>query len=688
MDVANPYQQQVFHRKLVYLGVVVGLLAVAWGFRTYAIEPRANELLLLEQTRGDVELLGAAARTALTGTRGFAVCFLWMDAQKQQKKNQWTALERTVKQVTSLQPHLVVPWLFQTWNLAYNVSRSCDRVADKYFYIVRGIQLLAQGERQNRFQPTLRRDVGYYHQHKISQSDETNTHRSLFQLSCIPPKDRDPEWFRDIREARRVDVSGTINLDRLEEFCKQHPQLARRLHSPPLPYDLRREHPKFRCKSAAEVVQFLEDNRDVPSLFVERLESAQGWEARARKKDPLDRFPVLPPERGGKFDDRDLTAEYLEDHPAPDEMDGFTVGRFWYGYAQECLPPPGDVPGNSQPIRDRGRQRIPRNMATTIFRSGPAVVRKLYAERLQEEGWYDDEPFPLTGWFQRGGGVDNPVIIGERNRQWSQEAWRETEKAWEKFGLANHLLFADEAQRANKERLMRAFGERLKLSPNQMAPEIKPESMDSEMKEQKEAWEFMRNYEVERHITNFEHFQMRSKVEVQPRTITARKLFYQAEQLRLVAQALHEALEKYEDPRALKAWREVLEDNPDFHNDDAIQEDTFEVELRYLRLYRRLNGDKLDPDLALLAALGQTTAGTPLGADWTLLGVFSRPHLQPEFRLTGPLDRDSAGRPLIKPGVKEHILVQRGLKKAPKPGTPSPAGTPAAAQPGSVSKPQ
>src|SRR5205823_5844560 len=123
---------------------------------------------------------------------------------------------------------------------------------------------------------------------------------------------------------------------------------------------------KFRCRSAAEVVQFLEDNRDVPSLFVERLESPQGWEAQARKKDPLERFPVLPPARSPMFDDRDLTAEYLADHLAPDEMDGFTVGRFWYGYAQECLPPPADIPGESQPIQDRGRQRIPRNMATSI----------------------------------------------------------------------------------------------------------------------------------------------------------------------------------------------------------------------------------------------------------------------------------------------------------------------------------
>src|SRR5688572_9838342 len=108
MDMANPYQQQIFQRKLIYIVLIVALLAVAWGFRTYAVEPRAKDLGLVEESRGEVELLGAAARTALTGMRGFAICVLWMEAQDQQKKNQLTSLERTVHQVTRLQPHLVV----------------------------------------------------------------------------------------------------------------------------------------------------------------------------------------------------------------------------------------------------------------------------------------------------------------------------------------------------------------------------------------------------------------------------------------------------------------------------------------------------------------------------------------------------------------------------------------------------
>jgi len=55
---ANPYQQQVFQRKLIYLGLIVALLGISWGFRRYYVETQARNLGLLEESKGDVELMG------------------------------------------------------------------------------------------------------------------------------------------------------------------------------------------------------------------------------------------------------------------------------------------------------------------------------------------------------------------------------------------------------------------------------------------------------------------------------------------------------------------------------------------------------------------------------------------------------------------------------------------------------
>src|SRR5438876_5569747 len=170
---ASPAQQQTFQRKVIYLGFVVVLLLGSLLWRRYVVEARADKLALLDQSHGDVEVVGSAIRLGLSGSRGLVICGLWITAIEKQKKNQWNELELYVRTLTKLQPHFITPWLFQSWNLAYNVSVESDRPSDKYFYISRGIQLLVEGERQNRYNPDLRRDIGFFHQHKIGQSDET-----------------------------------------------------------------------------------------------------------------------------------------------------------------------------------------------------------------------------------------------------------------------------------------------------------------------------------------------------------------------------------------------------------------------------------------------------------------------------------------------------------------------------------
>ena len=143
---ASPFQQLALRRKLISIGLIVAGLTASLLFRSYVVEPRADQLALREQNAGAVELSGSAIRLSLTGLRGLASCILWMNAIERQKKNQWDELEILVNSITKLQPHFVTPWLFQSWNLAYNVSVESDRVKDKFFYVTRGIDLLGEGE--------------------------------------------------------------------------------------------------------------------------------------------------------------------------------------------------------------------------------------------------------------------------------------------------------------------------------------------------------------------------------------------------------------------------------------------------------------------------------------------------------------------------------------------------------------
>ena len=301
---ASPFQRQAFYRKLTYGALILGLFTLALGWRKgelrlfgmdiKGVDAQARDHSIREQSRGEVDWLGALARLSTIGTRGAATCVLWVNATEAQKKNQWNELELYARSLTKLQPHFITPWIFQSWNLAYNVSVESDRVSDKYFYISRGIGLLAEGERQNHDNPDIRWSIGFFTQHKICLSDETNFLRSLSQLSMIPPNDRDPGRFWKASAGGRQE----INLAELEDFCKVHPQLVRRLRQGMRKERRSEQLRQFRCERAEDLVQFLQDNFRVPSLWLDPQHSSEpgAWREKQDAMKPLaDRFPVLPP---------------------------------------------------------------------------------------------------------------------------------------------------------------------------------------------------------------------------------------------------------------------------------------------------------------------------------------------------------------------------------------------------------
>src|SRR6516165_10417676 len=183
---ANPFQQQARLRKVVYTALILVLFTASLMFRRFIVESQAEAMQLREASRGEVELTSSAVRLTLTGSRGLAVTLLWKAAMKEQEKHKWNEVELLVSSITKLQPYFITPWLFQSWNLAFNVSVECDRPRDKYYYISRGLELLAEGERRNQGtaeyaaahpgtpvfpgNPEMRHYMGFYFQLKVGAS--------------------------------------------------------------------------------------------------------------------------------------------------------------------------------------------------------------------------------------------------------------------------------------------------------------------------------------------------------------------------------------------------------------------------------------------------------------------------------------------------------------------------------------
>jgi hypothetical protein len=200
------------------------------------------------------------------------------------------------------------------------------------------------------------------------------------------------------------------------------------------------------------------------------------------------------------------------------------------------------------------------------------------------------------------------------------------------------------------------------------------ERADPDMVKSAQAFEKLALYEHARGLTNFYHFYVRSLVEQDTETIALRKLFFEAEQLRLAGKA--QALPKYEE--ALAKWTDILKAHPDFRNDSGIAEDSYEVQVNYLQLFGGTpTGRLLKQHVVAQAILGQALSGS-FGPECLSLVRLSRPQSVSLPLMGGPLDGDDgAGHPLIDDDFKLNVIRRKGLLNNMRSGPP-----PGAMQPG------
>lgn len=661
---SSEFQRQSRRRKVVYAGLIVLLFTATLAYRPYVLEAQADRLALRELNQGEVDPLGAAVRVSLTGSRGVALCWLWHMAIEKQMRHEWNKLDVLIKSITQLQPHFVTPWLFQSWNLAYNVSAESDKIRDKYFYISRGIELLAEGERQNRNHPDLRFNLGWYYLNKIGMADQQRTLRTLFQLSCIDPVDRDP--------ARMRLPDGRVDLAKFQKFCETYPQLARRM----------REMQNLRTPD--EVLDFLGENYEIPSRYEKPIPGVM--QGKTRLKPPEKQFPILPRPAEVRAGRDPRQYDYTAEDEVPGDFDNYTAARLWFAFAQEALPEPNPRPGPPTPPNfDRTRYRLPRQPTTLPFRQYPAIAQAKFAEQLQREGWFD------RGWEIDAGKVGPDRWFGGKvvagNHPWSSLAWQKAFAMWRDQGKQTGLLL-EPNELAALEQQAKLYRETFGVGAHELDAKLRPEDFDGPMRAS-----FTAHYELVWYhrnrgslLTNYAHFLAQAEAEKDPDAIAARELFFRAIRRRKEAAPAAEVRALYE--QAFPLWLAVLERYPDFRNDLNVQELNYRLQYRYLHvvldqqgahgrglfaLQEHLEGKRTSQehlegkrtslkDLLLLVDLFGQGAARPVGA--TLLvpaAHLSGPGPLLE-RPKGPFDRPAKdGKPYITPQAAQQARTRLDL---------------------------
>jgi len=724
----NPQQQAVFRRKVMYFAAILGLFTLSMFWRgtldipfskARAGEPpvsftdrvaartivnQATSLQLRELDEGEQEIEGSAARLALVGSRGIVVAYLWHSAIDKQKRNDFHKMDSLVQTVTQLQPHFITPWIFQSWNITYNVSVEMQGSGDMYYYIARGIELLAEGERrQGRVEPDGRRigspdmryQLAFYYQNKFGVSDTVEVLRCLFALSCISPDERNPD------AGGLTNADGSVNMDEFRKFCEKYPHLVRRLRGENQQATKgddatkRKALEALKCPKPEDIIRFLRENRDVPTRFKFAQEL----------KDADKQFPVLPP----KFNEGPDEA-----HPGMETKDDFTAfkaSRAWYIYSMVPLPAnPQDAEGNWLPSStpstseyDPVRYRIPRSPMLIIFRQGAPRVQTYQAEMEQKEGWYDDEGWRVgwpTDWRDRKDwtpekrkaadfwwaveGGDNQwfpgqdVVIG-RERPWSGEEWRKAATMWRDHGNRYGLVL----DTARAERYTKAANDR----PRNPTPE---QLDDPKFLTVFRTASAMYWYEQNRQVTNFAYFLASSEAEQKGATVVARKTLWLAEQARKVGEKPI-AVRFFEE--GLRQWRDVLAENKEFHRPDRstrTEEDSYTYELTYQQLLVR-GDERVNAKATAMANALNNLKGLQYPLNLMVPPTAQR-DLQQEFRwhiaetdpafspLVGVMNVNDNrnGTPWVQPYLKESVRMTANVQRRPPapPGANLPQGAP------------
>lgn len=551
----HPLQQKTRQRKLLYAALILGLFTLSLMHRRFVVEPKAYDLQLRETARGEVELTASTLRLMLLGSRGIAVAYLWDQAIHNQKKHEWNELELIVGSITKLQPYFLTPWLFQSWNLSFNVAVECDRTRDKYYYVSRGIDLLAEGERRNRGgerfpgNPELRHNIGNTYLRKIGYSDEKTAMQCLLDMSMIDPLKRDPR--------KLMPTPGKVDEDQFAILCQNHPRLVRRLRE------------QLNVAKPAEVVRFLEDNRDVPSRYETPDWSLASSATDSNLKRDREQFPVVP-----------------SGIRAPDygrAVDVFRIARAWSEYAIDPMPPEYNHPDQPLKYFDPVKHRLPKMMAIQIFRGYPGRCEMFFAEGLQEGGWYAGEGWMIQGkdWFDDekkfplGG-----ILVGTESKYHSGRSWEEAARLQRDYGVKNGLYYAPaEIARLNAE--AKLYRDTFKVRPDERKAPLRSEDNRGEMAKSYEAHQKLVWNVHYRQMCNFDNHLNQAEGEAQEITVHARSLLFKAKRKK-DEQADEEAISAYAE--AWPYWTSAMLRYPRFCDIDFVQESIYESEFDSVRL--------------------------------------------------------------------------------------------------------
>lgn len=185
------------------LTIVIVLLAATWPLQSFISDLREREKLVVPG-QDPAEIVPVLV---LGGFRGVAVDLLWVRAMARQQDKKYYELVTIFNVISKLQPNFPTVWVFQGWNMTYNIAVEWEAKEDQWRWVRKGLEFIEKGFGRNPQSGDLCFDLGYMYYHKFYRMVFPNAdfyRRKLMEERGLDNYEESLKWIRRSLDGRAL----------------------------------------------------------------------------------------------------------------------------------------------------------------------------------------------------------------------------------------------------------------------------------------------------------------------------------------------------------------------------------------------------------------------------------------------------------------------------------------------------
>lgn len=140
----------------------------------------------------------------LGGFRGVVVDFLWVRGMARHEEQRYFELKTIFDMIANLQPNIPDVWIFQGWNMSYNIAHNMATREGKWKWVRAGLDYMAKGAGKNPANGEIRAAIGHIYRHKFSEKvfplARVQYYREQLAKDGLDNFQEAVKWYRDALE--------------------------------------------------------------------------------------------------------------------------------------------------------------------------------------------------------------------------------------------------------------------------------------------------------------------------------------------------------------------------------------------------------------------------------------------------------------------------------------------------------